>query len=54
MSTPYAEEPRHSLELARTSAKRAMDLEQGLAETHLALGDVRRMLEWDWRGAELA
>jgi TolB-like protein len=50
----YAEEPRHSLELARTSVKRAMDLEPGFAETHLALGDVRRMLEWDWRGAELA
>ena len=50
----YIEPPRHSLELARASAKRAMELEPGLAEAHLALGDVRRMLEWDWRGAELA
>lgn len=50
----YFEQPRHSLELARTSAKRAMELEPGFAEAHLALGDVRRMLEWDWRGAELA
>ncbi len=50
----YIEQPRHSLELARTSAKRALELEPGIAEAHLALGDVRRMLEWDWRGAELA
>jgi TolB-like protein/lipoprotein NlpI len=50
----YVGQPRQLLELARTAAKRAMDLEPGLAEAHLALGDVRRMLEWDWRGAELA
>ena len=50
----YIEQPRRSLEMARTAAKRALDLEPGFAEAHLALGDVRRMLEWDWRGAELA
>jgi TolB-like protein/lipoprotein NlpI len=50
----YMDQPRRSLELARASAKRAMELEPGFAEAHLALGDVRRMLEWDWRGAELA
>jgi TolB-like protein/Tfp pilus assembly protein PilF len=50
----YVEQPRRSLELARVAAKRALDLEPGFAEAHLALGDVRRMLEWDWRGAELA
>jgi tetratricopeptide (TPR) repeat protein len=50
----YAEQPRRALEAARTSAKRALDLEPQLAEAHLALGDVRRLLEWDWRGAELA
>jgi TolB-like protein/Tfp pilus assembly protein PilF len=50
----YVEQPRRSLEVARTSAKRALELDPGLAEAHLALGDVRRMLEWDWRGAELA
>jgi hypothetical protein len=43
-------QPRQSLELARASAKRAMELDPGFAEAHLALGDVRRMLEWDWRG----
>jgi TolB-like protein/lipoprotein NlpI len=50
----YMGQPRQSLELARASAKRAMELDPGVAEVHLALGDVRRMLEWDWRGAELA
>jgi TolB-like protein/lipoprotein NlpI len=50
----YVEQPRQSLELARTAAKRAIELEPGFAEGHLALGDMRRMLEWDWRGAELA
>lgn len=50
----YAEQPRRALETARSSAKRALDLDPQLAEAHLALGDVRRLLEWDWRGAELA
>jgi TolB-like protein/Tfp pilus assembly protein PilF len=50
----YLDQPRRALEIARGSAKRAMELEPGFAEAHLALGDVRRMLEWDWRGAELA
>jgi TolB-like protein/DNA-binding winged helix-turn-helix (wHTH) protein/lipoprotein NlpI len=50
----YLEPPRAALEAARSSAKRALELEPGLAEGFLALGDVRRMLEWDWRGAESA
>jgi len=50
----YLEPPRGALEAARAAAKRALELEPGLAEGYLALGDVRRMLEWDWRGAESA
>ena len=50
----YLDQPRRALEAARTAAKRAMELDPGLSEAHLAMGDVRRMLEWDWRGAELA
>jgi len=50
----YRERPRTALETARTAAKRALDLDPRLAEGHLALADVRRMLEWDWRGAEAA
>lgn len=50
----YLERPRVALEKARTCAKRAVELEPTVAEGHLAFGDIRRMLEWDWRGAEAA
>lgn len=50
----YREQPRRALETARTAAKRGLELEPELFEAHLALADVRRMLEWDWRGAEAA
>ena len=50
----YLERPRRALEAARTAAKRALDLNPELSEGHLALADVRRMLEWDWHGAETA
>ena len=50
----YREQPRRALEAARTAAKRGLELEPELFEAHLALADVRRMLEWDWRGAEAA
>lgn len=48
----YRERPKGVLEVARVSAARAMELDPTLAEAHLALADIRRMLEWDWRGAE--
>jgi len=48
----YRECPRGVLELARQSAKRALELDPTLAEAHLAIADIRRLLEWDWRGAE--
>ena len=50
----YREQPRRALEAARAAAKRGLELEPELFEGHLALADVRRMLEWDWRGAETA
>ena len=50
----YREQPRRALEAARSAAKRGLELEPELFEAHLALADVRRMLEWDWRGAETA
>jgi len=50
----YRERPRPALEAARGEAKRALELNGRLSEGHVALGDVRRMLEWDWRGAEAA
>jgi TolB-like protein/tetratricopeptide (TPR) repeat protein len=50
----YRERPRTALEEARTAAKRALELDPQLGEAHLALADIRWMLEWDWRGAEAA
>ncbi|MBI2187569.1 MAG: winged helix-turn-helix domain-containing protein [Acidobacteria bacterium] len=50
----YRERPRPALEAARAEAKRALELNGRLSEAHVALADVRRMLEWDWRGAEAA
>jgi TolB-like protein/Tfp pilus assembly protein PilF len=46
--------PRTALEGARESATRALELDPTFFEAHLAMGDVRRMLQWDWRGAETA
>ena len=48
----YRERPRGALERARAAAKRSIELESRLSEGRLASADVRRMLEWDWRGAE--
>jgi tetratricopeptide (TPR) repeat protein len=48
----YRERPRTALEEARAAAKRAVELDPGHSQGHLAMGDVRWMLEWDWRGAE--
>ena len=48
----YGDVPRRVLELARHSAKRALELEPSLSEAHLALAEIKRTLEWDWRGAE--
>ena len=50
----YLDRPRPALETARSAVKRALDLDPRLSEAHLALGDIRRMLEWDWHGAEAA
>jgi TolB-like protein/Tfp pilus assembly protein PilF len=44
--------PRSELDAARQSAERALELDATLFEARLALGDVRRMKDWDWRGAE--
>ncbi len=50
----YDEMPRTALGTAQSSAARALELDPGLAEGHLALGDVQRLLAWDWTGAEAA
>jgi len=50
----YHERPRVALEKARQAAERALQLDPTLSEAHLALGDVRRMLQWDTRAARSA
>jgi TolB-like protein/Flp pilus assembly protein TadD len=50
----YHERPREPLEKAREAAERALQLDPAFSEAHLALGDVRRMLQWDTRAARSA
>jgi TolB-like protein/Tfp pilus assembly protein PilF len=50
----YRERPRRALEKAREAAERALQLDPALAEAHLAIGEVRRMLQWDTRAARSA
>ena len=40
------------LEQAKASALRAIELDHGISDAHLALAEIRRTLEWDWRTAE--
>jgi TolB-like protein len=49
----HSKEPgRAYLEQAKVSALRALELDPGLADAHLALAEIRRTLEWNWRTAE--
>jgi len=50
----YHDRPRVALERARDAAEHALQLDPTLSEAHLALGDVRRMLQWDARAARSA
>jgi TolB-like protein/Tfp pilus assembly protein PilF len=50
----YLVEPRAALETARMDARRALEIDQGDAEAHIAMGEVQRTLDWDWDGAEAA
>ncbi|MFQ5473545.1 MAG: tetratricopeptide repeat protein, partial [Dehalococcoidia bacterium] len=44
--------PRESFPRAKAAALRALALDDGLADAHLALGDVYLYYEWDWPAAE--
>ena len=50
----YVAEPCHALDGAERAAQRALQLDPGISDAHLALGDVRRMRHFDWPGAETA
>ena len=47
-------EPGEAWSLARASAERALDLDDSLAEAHVALGFVKLFQDWNWAGAKLA
>lgn len=40
------------LEKARSAAARAVELDPGIPESHVAIAQVMMRLEWDWAGAE--
>ena len=42
-----------AFERARNAATKAIELDENLAEPHIALAAVRRDYDWDWNGAEL-
>jgi tetratricopeptide (TPR) repeat protein len=44
--------PRAALETARPIAERALELDPHLAQAHLAVANIRAMLDWDWAAAE--
>lgn len=46
--------PRQAYVLARKAASKALSLDDGLAEAHLADGFIRNAFEWDGPGAEVA
>ncbi len=49
----HSREPgRAQLEQARVSALRSIEIDPGISDAHLALAEIRRTLEWNWRVAE--
>lgn len=44
--------PRKALETARPIAERALQLDPHLSHAHLAVANIRAMLDWDWQAAE--
>jgi TolB-like protein/Tfp pilus assembly protein PilF len=49
----HSKEPgRALLEQAKASALRSIEIDPGISDAHLALAEIRRTLEWNWRTAE--
>ena len=44
--------PREAMPKAKAAAKRALELDETLAEAHTSLGRVLASFDWDWTGAE--
>jgi TolB-like protein/Tfp pilus assembly protein PilF len=48
----YALAPHEALPKAKAAAKRALELDESLAEAHVALAQLMENPDWDWSGAE--
>ena len=48
------ESPKELLPRAQAAVRKALELDNTLADTHRILGDIRLNYEWDWTGAESA
>ena len=44
--------PREAFEKARSYAKKALEIDDGLAEAHSSLGAIQIIFDWDWKKAE--
>ncbi len=44
--------PNEAMPLARAAVKRALELDDNLAEAHTSLAAIKWRYEWDWNGAE--
>ena len=44
--------PNESIRQARAAARKALELDEGLAEAHTSLGLIALIYDWDWRTAE--
>jgi len=44
--------PKDAFPLAKAAARKALELDETLAEAHAALGQIKFQFDWDWFGAE--
>ena len=49
---PLGLERQEAYSRATSAVRRALDLDEGLAEAHAALGGIRFQYDWNWQGAE--
>jgi DNA-binding winged helix-turn-helix (wHTH) protein/TolB-like protein/tetratricopeptide (TPR) repeat protein len=52
--TTFLIPPRQAMASARAAASRALELDPGLSEAQVALGQIAMSFEWDWDAAEKA
>ncbi|HEU4391478.1 MAG TPA: hypothetical protein VFV34_27055 [Blastocatellia bacterium] len=44
--------PMEAMPQSRDAARKALEIDEDLAEAHVAMGGVKLLYEWDWPGAE--